>query len=151
MTGWRIGFMHAPPDVLQQATKVQGQTTSNPNSIAQKAALAALLHGSEDVERMRTVFERRREIISSLLKEIPGVELVMPDGAFYVYPGIAKLLKKHEMTTAEFCEILLTKYNLALVPGEAFGTEGFVRFSFAASDETIIKGVERFERALNDL
>lgn len=151
MTGWRIGFMHAPPDVLKQAAKVQGQTTSNPNSIAQKAALAALLYGGEDVERMRTVFERRRELISSLLKEIPGVNLVMPDGAFYVFPDISELLKKHNLTSAEFCETLLMKYHLALVPGEAFGVEGCVRFSFAASDETIIKGVERFARALNDL
>jgi aspartate aminotransferase len=151
MTGWRIGFMHAPKDVLKQAAKVQGQTTSNPNSIAQKAALAALQYAEADVERMRNVFERRRELISGLLKNIPGVNLVMPDGAFYVFPDISELLKKSGITAAEFCENLLVKYHLALVPGEAFGAEGCVRFSFAAADETIIKGAERFARALNDL
>ncbi|HYF03835.1 MAG TPA: pyridoxal phosphate-dependent aminotransferase [Patescibacteria group bacterium] len=151
MTGWRIGFMHAPKEVLKQAAKVQGQTTSNPNSIAQKAALAALLYGIDEVERMRKVFERRRELISTLLKEIPGVNLVMPDGAFYVFPDISERLKKGDFSATDFCEKLLVKHHLALVPGEAFGANGCVRFSFAAADEMIIKGIERFARALNDL
>ena len=151
MTGWRIGFLHAPLNLLCEAGKVQGQTTSNPNSIAQLASLSALMHGAEDVEKMRLAFVRRRELISRLLSEIPNVSFLQPDGAFYVFVDISGVLKGSVRTAAAFCELLLDKYHLALVPGEAFGADGFVRFSFAASEETIFTALHRFKQCIEEL
>ncbi len=151
MTGWRIGFLHGPISLLCEAGKVQGQTTSNPNSIAQIASLAALMHGAEDVEKMRTSFEHRKRLICSLLSEIPGVRFLEPDGAFYVFVDISQALTPRVSTSAAFCEVLLETYHLALVPGEAFGAGGFVRFSFAAAEETIVKALVRFKKCIEEL
>ncbi len=151
MTGWRIGFLHAPAKLLCEAGKVQGQTTSNPNSIAQIASLAALMHASKDVEIMRRAFERRRELICRLLAEIPTVRFVEPDGAFYVFVDISRVLTPAVASSAAFCELLLDRYHLALVPGEAFGAEGFVRLSFAAGEETIVKAIMRLKTCITDL
>lgn len=144
MTGWRIGFMHAPDKILKEAAKVQSQDTSNPTSIAQKAALSALLYADADVELMRKEFARRRDMICELMQHIPNVTFLKPQGAFYLWVDIRAALTPRVGTAAVFCEELLERYHLALVPGEAFGAEGYVRFSFAANDATIRKGVERF-------
>jgi len=151
MTGWRIGFLHAPSNLLCEAGKVQGQTTSNPNSIAQIASLAALMHGADDVEKMRQAFVRRRDLISGLLADIPQVKFLQPDGAFYVFVDISAVFNATVRTSAAFCELLLEKYHLALVPGEAFGADGYVRFSFAASEETICKALQRFKLCIEEL
>ncbi|MCS6809074.1 MAG: pyridoxal phosphate-dependent aminotransferase [Bacteroidota bacterium] len=152
MTGWRIGYMTGPADLIQEAAKVQGQSTSNANSIAQRAALAALLHTADDVERMRKEFARRRTMFAELLSPIPNIEFLLPDGAFYMFVDIRKALQTMRVQTSfEFCKEALEQHHLAIVPGEAFGAPGCVRFSFAASDETLQKGIARFAKALQEL
>jgi aspartate aminotransferase len=152
MTGWRVGFMTGPAALMKEAAKVQGQSTSNPNSIAQKAALAALLHTKADVEMMRKEFARRRDMVAGLFSAIPNVDFLMPDGAFYMFVDISKALPTMKVKTAfEFCQETLDKHHLAVVPGEAFGAPGCLRFSFAASDETLQKGIARFAEAMKAL
>jgi aspartate aminotransferase len=155
MTGWRVGYLTGPADLVKQAAKVQGQSTSNVNSIAQKAALAALLHTASDVETMRREFQRRRDMVCELLAAIPGVKAPKPDGAFYIFIDMNEALKKSVLptvkTAAEFCAFALDKHLLAGVPGEAFGADGCVRFSYAASDETLKKGFQRFAAAIAEM
>lgn len=151
MTGWRIGYICGPAEIIKQAAKVQSQSTSNANSIAQKATLRALKSAAPDVENMRQEFVRRRELICSMLEKIDGIKFSKPDGAFYVFVNIKAILNDKVKTCAEFCEFLLDKHYLALVPGEAFGAEGHVRFSFAACDNDIINGVERFKNAIDEI
>jgi aspartate aminotransferase len=152
MTGWRIGYMTGPSALMKEAAKVQGQSTSNANSIAQKAALAALLHTKADVEMMRLEFLRRRDMVAGLFSAIPGVRFLLPDGAFYMFVDMNAILPQMKVKTAfEFCQEALEKHHLAVVPGEAFGAPGCVRFSFAASDETLHKGVSRFAEAITAL
>lgn len=151
MTGWRIGFLHGQKEVMKEASKVQGQTTSHPSSIAQIASLAAVLYASEDVEKMRQAFVRRRELICGLLDNVPKVKYMKPDGAFYVFVDVSEALRGEVKTSSELCELLLEKYHLALVPGEAFGAEGFVRISFAASEDTIFKALDRFKNGIMSL
>ncbi len=143
MTGWRIGFMNAPAAVFAQAAKVQSQDTSNPTSIAQRAALAALLHANQDVEHMRQEFERRRELVCGLVDAIGGIHFLQPDGAFYLWIDCRDILNSHIPTTQAFCETLLERFLCAVVPGEAFGSPGYIRISFAACDEDIRRGVSR--------
>jgi len=148
MTGWRIGFLHTQQPLFKEIAKVQGQVTSNPTSISQKAALAALLFADEDVRLMNSSFKNRSELICSLLKSIIGITFVKPDGAFYVFVNISERLKNTSFNSAQFCESLLEIENLAITPGEAFGLDGYVRFSFAASDEIIRSGIDRFKSGL---
>jgi aspartate aminotransferase len=143
MTGWRIGYMHAPDHVYKEVSKVQGQSTSHPNSIAQKASLAALQMGNEDIERMRIAFARRKELTCELLAAIPGLKFHNPDGAFYVFISFDDI--KDDI---DFCSYLLEHHHVALVPGDAFGCPGALRISFAASEETLKKGIERLANGL---
>jgi aspartate aminotransferase len=155
MTGWRVGYLNGPAALVKQAAKVQGQSTSNVNSIAQKAALAAILHTAEDVEMMRREFQRRRDMVCALVEAIPGVQAPRPDGAFYLFVDMSEALHSSKQsaikTSADFCAFALDKHYLALVPGEAFGADGCVRFSFAASDETLKQGFSRFAAAVAEL
>ncbi len=151
MPGWRIGYMHGPAEVMKQANKVQGQSTSHPSTIAQKAALAALLYAQDDVERMRQEFSHRRDLICDALGQVPSVRFHKPDGAFYIFADVSEYLGGSIATSAALCEYILDKYQLALVPGEAFGAPGCVRFSFATSRELIAKGASRFADALASL
>lgn len=151
MTGWRVGFLQAPCDIMKEAAKVQGQTTSHPSSIAQIASLSAVLDAAEDVEKMRLSFVRRRELICSLLDEIPSVQYMKPDGSFYVFVDVSSALSNDVNSSSALCEMLLEKYHLALVPGEAFGIDGFVRISFAASEDVIYKALDRFKRGIMDV
>jgi len=150
MTGWRVGFLQAPIEVMIQASKVQGQTTSHPSSIAQIASLSAVLDAAEDVEKMRLSFVRRRELICSLLDEIPSIRYIKPNGAFYVFIDISAVLNQEINSSSAFCELLLEKYHLALVPGEAFGINGFVRISFAAGEDILYKALDRFKKGIID-
>lgn len=143
MTGWRIGYMHAPDHVFKEVSKVQGQSTSHPNSIAQKASLAALQEGNADIERMRISFAQRKELTCAMLSEIPGLKFHNPDGAFYVFISFDEI-----KDDVDFCSYLLEHHHLALVPGDAFGCPGALRISFAASEETLKKGIERLALGL---
>lgn len=139
MTGWRIGWAAGPEDVINGMTKIQSQTTSNPTSIAQMAYLEALKGDQSSVKKMAAEFRKRRDLIVKKLNEIQGISCPKPGGSFYVFPDISGINK----SSMEFSEKLLEKAKVAVVPGLAFGHEGHVRISYACSEETIKKGIER--------
>lgn len=143
MTGWRIGYLHAPDHVFREISKVQGQSTSHPSSIAQKAALGALQYGSHDVRTMHAAFAARKTLVCELLSQIPGLRFHIPDGAFYVFISF-----DHAIDDVDFCAYLLEVFHVALVPGDAFGCKGALRISFAASEETLRKGIDRLAKGL---
>ncbi|MCS7000508.1 MAG: pyridoxal phosphate-dependent aminotransferase [Bacteroidota bacterium] len=150
MTGWRIGFMTGPRELIVQAAKVQSQDTSNPTSIAQYAALAALSCAEQDVARMRERFAHRRQLLLDLLAAIPGVQAYPPDGAFYVWLDIRSVLPP-TWNSHTFAEQLLEKQYVATVPGEAFGMAGFIRLSFATSEEQLHQAIERLNQFIATL
>lgn len=150
MTGWRIGFMTGPRELIAQATKVQSQDTSNPTSIAQYAALAALECAEDDVAQMRNCFAARRELLLNLIAAIPSIRAIPPDGAFYVWTDIRSVLN-HHTCSAEFATALLERYHVATVPGEAFGMAGYLRLSFATSEENLIRAIERIKAFIGSL
>ncbi len=143
MTGWRIGFSLANTDWIGIAGKIQAHSTSNPCSISQYAALAVVNNEAEsDRLFMFKAFQRRRDLICSLLDNVKGLEYQRPEGAFYVFP---KILSDRIINSNKFCLSLLENYGLGTIPGSAFGTEGYIRLSFAASDEDIKEAVKRLE------
>ena len=148
MTGWRVGWMIGPADLIKSATNLQSHSTSNVANVSQRAAIAALEGGLGCVEEMRTAFARRAELIHGLLNAIPGVTCMVPQGAFYAFPSFEGLLGRNfggvvPTTTAELCEVILDQAKVALVPGEAFAAPGYVRISFAVSDADITEGIGR--------
>lgn len=152
MTGWRVGWMIAPADIAKAATSLQSHMTSNVNNVAQMAALAAVSGDLSAVDVMRETFAERRKLIHSALNEIDGVSCAEPGGAFYAYPNLTGLLERplagsSASTTVELADLVLDKANVAFVPGEAFGTPGYGRFSFAMDTQDMIEGVRRI-RAL---
>lgn len=156
MTGWRIGFIAAPLWVAKATTKLQGQYTSNPSSIAQKAAEAAYLGPQDCVETMRRAFLRRRDLIVGLLKEIPGLRLNLPDGAFYVFPEVSAYFGKHCGNRVigdanDLAMYLLEEAHVAAVSGDAFCAPGYIRLSYATSDENIREACRRITAALGKL
>ena len=152
MTGWRIGYMNAPEHVFKEASKVQGQSTSHPCSIAQKAALGALIGGDHDVENMRKAFSFRKQLVCDLLSTIPGIRFHIPDGAFYVFIELGSILADTGIEDdALFCSYLLDRFLLALVPGSAFGNPNSIRISFAASEQTLQKGILRLAEGISSL
>lgn len=156
MTGWRIGYAAGPVEIIKTMTKIQSQSTSNPTSIAQKAAVAALKGPQDSVEGMRQEFEKRRNYLVNELNNINGISCRMPKGAFYAFPNISKVLgKKNDgkniENSMELSIYLLEKALVALVPGSAFGAEGFIRISYATSMENLKKGIERIKEAVDDL
>lgn len=151
MTGWRVGWLIAPPEIATAVTRFQSHTTSNVDNIAQYAALAALTGGLAPVEEMRTAFDRRRRVMHRMLSEIPGVDAIEPEGAFYVFPSVVGLLGKELAgrtadTSMDLAALLLEEAKIAVVPGEAFGAPGYLRFSFALGDDDIVEGLERFQQ-----
>ena len=153
MTGWRIGYAAGPKEIITAMTSIQSQSTSNPTSIALKAAAEALKGPQESVEMMRSEFEKRRDYIYNRLNSIKGVRCFNPDGAFYVFPNIKKLLGKTYggktiSTCTDFAEYLLEKARIAVVPGDPFGAPGYIRLSYATSMENIKSGLDRFEEAI---
>ena len=153
MTGWRVGWMIAPPDITKAATNLQSHATSNVANVSQRAALAALEGGLDAVAEMKVAFDRRRQLIVSLLNAIPGVECPEPHGAFYAYPQVTGVLGKsirgrRPATSAELAEIILDEAEVAVVPGEAFGTPGYLRLSYALSDADLTEGVGRIAALL---
>jgi aspartate/methionine/tyrosine aminotransferase len=149
MTGWRIGWMIGAPDVMNAAVNYQSQTTSNISNISQRAAVAALTGDLSAVQEMRTAFDRRRMTMTSMLNAIDGVTCPIPEGAFYCFPNVTGLLGRSiggrvANTSAELAEMLLETIKIAVVPGEAFGTPGYFRLSYALGDDDLAEGLERF-------
>ena len=156
MTGWRIGFLAAPLEVAKAVTKLQGQTTSGISSIGQCAALAAYTGSQQCVEDMRKAFERRRDLVVGLAREIPGLKVNCPQGAFYLFPDVHSFLGKHfgdkEIATdADLSMYLLEHAHVATVPGSAFCLDGYIRLSYAASDEALTEAMARIAKALAEL
>jgi aspartate/methionine/tyrosine aminotransferase len=155
MTGWRVGWVLGPADVVKAATNLQSHATSNVANVSQAAAVAALTGDLSAVAHMREAFDRRRQTIVSMLREIPGVACPEPQGAFYVYPSVKGLLGRSiEGRTAhdsvELAELVLEEAEVAVVPGEAFGTPGYLRLSYALGDDDLVEGVSRLQRLLGD-
>ena len=153
MTGWRVGWMVGPQDVIAAASNLQSHLSSNVNNIAQRAALKALTGSQNDVEEMHAAFNRRRKAIVAGLNAIEGVHCPTPQGAFYAYPDVRGLLGKEfdgvrPQTSAELADLILEKALVAVVPGEAFGPSGYLRLSYALSDEDLAEGVERLQKFL---
>ena len=155
MTGWRVGWMVGPKDVIKAATNLQSHLTSNVSNVSQRAAIAALTGNLDAVHKMGEAFDRRRKLIVGLLNEIPGFECPTPQGAFYVYPSVKGVLGKTirgkvANTSAELATIILDEVEVAAVPGEAFGPSGYLRFSYATSDEDIVEGIGRIKKLLSE-
>jgi len=147
MTGWRIGFGLGPASVMNAINKLQSHSTSNPTSIAQKAAVEALRGSQDSVGKMLTEYHKRRDFVVDRLRAIPGVGITVPKGAFYAYPNISVALGKDRVRTPmQFAEQLLEKAHVAVVPGEAFGTEQHIRISYAASMEDLARGLDRLHQ-----
>jgi aspartate/methionine/tyrosine aminotransferase len=154
MTGWRVGWLIAPPDVVKAATNLQSHLTSNVNNVAQRAAVAALTGDLSAVALMREAFDRRRQTMVRMLNEIPGVECPEPTGAFYAYPSVKGLLGREVAghtpgTSAELAEVILEEAEVAVVPGEAFGAPGYLRLSYALGDDDLVEGVSRIQKLLS--
>ncbi|MCX9190562.1 pyridoxal phosphate-dependent aminotransferase [Carbonactinospora thermoautotrophica] len=153
MTGWRVGWLIGPQDVVKAATNLQSHATSNVANVSQAAALAAVSGDLSAVERMKEAFDRRRRTIVRMLNEIPGVTCPEPQGAFYAYPSVKGVLGKEirgrrPQTSAELAELILEEVEVAVVPGEAFGTQGYLRLSYALSDADLTEGVQRIHKLL---
>ena len=153
MTGWRVGWMIGPNDVIKAATNLQSHATSNVANVSQAAAIAAVSGDLSAVDDMKIAFDRRRQLIVAMLNDIPGVTCPEPFGAFYVYPSIKELLGKDiaghvAQTSQELSALLLDEVEVAVVPGEAFGTPGFLRLSYALSDNDLTEGVSRMAKFL---
>lgn len=155
MTGWRVGWMLGPKDIVKAATNLQSHATSNVANVSQVAALAAVSGGLEAVEEMKVAFNRRRLLIVDMLNAIPGVDCPTPEGAFYVYPSVKGLLGKEirgvtPSSSSELAALILDEAEVAVVPGEAFGTPGYLRLSYATSDANITEGVQRMAALLGE-
>ena len=153
MTGWRVGWMLGPVDVIKAAANLQSHATSNVCNVAQRAAIAAVSGSLDAVAEMRDVYDRRRRTIVSMLNEIPGVTCIMPEGAFYAFPSFEGVLGRPVGTrtptsSLELAEIVLDEAKVAFVPGEAFGAPGYGRFSYALGDEAMVEGITRVAKLL---
>jgi aspartate/methionine/tyrosine aminotransferase len=153
MTGWRVGWMIGPADVITAATNLQSHLSSNVANVSQRAALAAVAGDLTAVATMRAAFDRRRLTMVRMLSDIPGVVCVEPEGAFYAYPSVKALLGlelrgRRPQTSAELAEVVLEEAEVAVVPGEAFGTPGYFRLSYALGDDDLVEGVNRLAKLL---
>jgi aspartate aminotransferase len=153
MTGWRVGWLIGPRDVVKAATNLQSHLTSNVANVSQQAAIAALTGDLSAVAMMREAFDRRRRTIVAMLNEIDGVQCPTPRGAFYVYPSVNGVLGREiagrtPRTSAELAELILEEAEVAVVPGEAFGPSGYLRLSYALGDDDLVEGVARIQKLL---
>lgn len=153
MTGWRVGWMIGPSDIITAATSFQSHLTSNVSNVSQMAALAAVSGSLDTVHDMRAAFDRRRRTMIDMLSQIEGLSVPTPRGAFYAYPNVEGILG-HEIrgrvptTSAELADLILDEAEVAVVPGEAFGPSGFIRLSYALSDDDLVEGVSRIQDLL---
>ncbi|HEX8580860.1 MAG TPA: pyridoxal phosphate-dependent aminotransferase, partial [Acidimicrobiales bacterium] len=153
MTGWRVGWMIGPKDVVKAATNLQSHLSSNVNNVAQRAAITALTGDLSAVDEMRAAFDRRRRTMVEMLNAIDGVVCPVPQGAFYAYPSVRGVLGRTikgrtPTTSAELAEIILDEVEVAVVPGEAFGPSGYLRLSYALGDDDLVEGVGRIQELL---
>jgi aspartate/methionine/tyrosine aminotransferase len=153
MTGWRVGWMIGPNDIIKAATNLQSHATSNVANVSQIAALAAVSGDLSAVDEMKIAFDRRRQLITKMLNEIEGVNCPEPEGAFYVYPSVKNILGREirgkvPTTSAELSALILDEVEVAVVPGEAFGTPGYIRLSYALGDDDLIEGISRVQDLL---
>ncbi len=156
MTGWRIGYAAGPEQIIAAISKIQSQNTSNPASISQKAAVEALNGKQDVVGKMVQEFRRRRDVIVQMLNDIPGINCLSPEGAFYVFPNVSKIygrsFKGRKISnSAEMIDYLLDEVNVAIVPGAAFGSDDHIRLSYATSLKNIEEGVKRIKNAISRL
>lgn len=155
MTGWRIGYAAGPEEIISGMSKIQGHSTSNPNSIAQKASVEALLGRQDTIEAMRKAFDERRKYMIDRLNKIKGVSCIVPSGAFYAFPNVTKILEegieyngKKIDNSFELSNFILQEAEVALIPGSAFEAEGYLRLSYATSLDDIKEGLDRIEKIL---
>ncbi|HEU5223839.1 MAG TPA: pyridoxal phosphate-dependent aminotransferase [Candidatus Lumbricidophila sp.] len=151
MTGWRVGWMVGPADIIKGAANLQSHLSSNVSNISQRAAIAALTGPQEPVEQMRQAFDRRRRTTVAELSKIEGVSVPVPDGAFYVYPDVSGLLGRTwggvtPTSSLELADLILDQAEVAAVPGEAFGPSGYLRFSYALGDAPLLEGIQRLQK-----
>ena len=152
MTGWRIGYGHGPKWLIDAMSTIQSQSTSNPSSISQAAATAALNGPQDFIATHNEIFQRRRNLVVSMLNDCPGIRCPMPDGAFYVYPNCAGTLGRTSASGIQiqndfdFSEALLKEQQVAVVPGQAFGLSPYFRISYATSDDVLARACERIKR-----
>ncbi len=155
MTGWRVGWMIGPLDVIKAASNLQSHATSNVCNVAQAAALEAVSGDLSAVAKMRAAFDRRRQTMTAMLNEIPGVVCPLPQGAFYCYPSVRGVLGKEiagfrPSSSSELAELILDHADVAVVPGEAFGTPGYFRLSCALGDDDLAEGISRMGKLLSE-
>jgi aspartate aminotransferase len=155
MTGWRVGWLIGPKDVVKAAANLQSHLTSNVANVSQRAALAAVSGDLEAASAMRDAFDRRRRTIVAMLNEIPGIRCPTPRGAFYAYPSVKEILGKSlrgrtPRTSAELASLILDEVEVAVVPGEAFGPSGYLRLSYALGDDDLVEGVGRIRALLSE-
>jgi aspartate aminotransferase len=156
MTGWRVGFMAAPLWIAKACDKMQGQITSATCSIAQKAAHAAMQMEPSTITPMRDQFKKRRDLVYDLMKQIPGLKTNLPEGAFYFFPDVTYYFGKSDgkitvKNGTDLCAYILDKAHVGLVPGEAFGDDNYIRFSYATSEDKLTESLNRMKKALADL
>ncbi len=147
MTGWRLGYLAAPVELIKAATTVQGHSTSNVCTFAQYGAIAALEESQDCVEEMRQAFAKRRKVMLEKINAIPGLSCSQPDGAFYLFPDISKTGLK----SLDFCKTLLEEHQVAVIPGVAFGADNNIRLSYATDMATIEKGMDRLEKFVKSI
>jgi aspartate aminotransferase len=155
MTGWRVGWMIGPADVIKAAANLQSHATSNVCNVAQAAALAAVTGDLSAAAQMRAAFDRRRQLMTAMLNEVPGVACPLPEGAFYCYPSVKgvlgrELAGRRPATSSELAELVLDEADVAVVPGEAFGTDGYFRLSCALGDADLEEGIGRLAKLLSE-
>lgn len=151
MTGWRLGWMFGPEDVMKKVTNFESHITSNVSNISQRAAIAALTGDQGVVAEMKAAFNQRRQTLVKMLQDVRGFDVPHPTGAFYVFPNVEALLGEDingatARTTAELAEIILDQAKVAVVPGEAFGAPGYIRFSYALADADLVEGASRLQK-----
>ena len=155
MTGWRVGWMIGPTDVITAATNLQSHETSNVANVSQRAALAAVSGDLAAVEEMRRAFDRRRKTIHTMLNDIDGVSCLLPEGAFYAFPSVEGLYGRDirgrtSTSSAELADLAIDEAKVAVVPGEAFGAPGYFRMSYALGDDDLVEGVSRLAKLFGD-
>ncbi len=155
MTGWRLGWMIGPADIIKGAANLQSHLCSNVNNVAQRAAIAALTGPQEPIEEMRLAFDRRRRLIVEELNKVPGFHCPTPEGAFYAYVDVTGALGREvagqtPQSSLELADLILSEAEVAAVPGEAFGPSGYLRFSYALGDEALLEGVRRLQRLFSE-
>ncbi len=152
MTGWRVGYAAGPEEIISSMIKINSQSISNVNSIAQKAAVTALTGSQDFLKKWLKAFDERRRYMIEKLNEIPGVKCLLPKGAFYAFPNVKELIEKSELKDDfQLADYLLEKAKIAVVPGSAFGMAGYLRLSYATSMENIVEGLKRFKEAVEEL